>query len=327
MSILVTGGAGYIGSHTCKALLREGFDLIILDDFSSGREELLTGGKVIRENLQNLNAVHNIFKNHNISAVLHFASLIQVAESFSNPHKYYTANLINSLNLLDAMLSHGISRFIFSSSAAVYGIPRRIPIDEEHPCQPINPYGRTKFFIEKILADYTRAYGLKYVSLRYFNAAGADPQGDLGEMHDPETHLIPNILLSLLTGNSRLKVFGTDFPTKDGTAVRDYIHVSDLAEAHIMALKYLLKGCQSQIINLGSSQGFSVLEIIKAAEKVTGRDIKFEKKPKRKGDVPILLASNNKAEKILGWKARFSDMDTIIQTAWRWHQRILRFTG
>ncbi len=327
MSILVTGGAGYIGSHTCKALLREGFDLIILDNFSSGREELLTGGKVIREDLQNLNAVHSIFKNHSISAVLHFASLIQVAESFSNPHKYYTANLINSLNLLDAMLSHGISTFIFSSSAAVYGTPSRIPIDEKHPCQPINPYGRTKFFIEKILADYSRAYGLNYVSLRYFNAAGADPQGDLGEMHDPETHLIPNILLSLLKGNSRLKVFGSDFPTKDGTAVRDYIHVSDLAEAHVLALKYLLQGNQSQIINLGSSQGFSVLEIIKAAEKVTGRDIKYEKKPRRKGDVPILLASNHKAEKILGWKARLSDMNTIIQTAWSWHQSILRFTG
>jgi UDP-glucose 4-epimerase len=321
MNILVTGGAGYIGSHTCKALLQEGFNLIILDNFSSGREELIAGGKVIRKDLQNLNAIHSVIKNHDISAVLHFASLIQVGESYRNPHKYYTANLLNSLNLLDAMLAAGIDTFIFSSSAAVYGVPSRIPIDEQHPCRPINPYGQTKLFIEKILQDYTRAYGLNYVSLRYFNAAGADPQGELGEMHDPETHLIPNILLSLLKGNNRLEVFGTDFPTEDGTAIRDYIHVSDLADAHVLALKYLTKNKNSQVINLGSNHGFSVLEIIRAAEKVTGRNIKYEIKPKRQGDVPVLLASNTKAKKILNWNPQLSDITTIIQTAWRWHRR------
>ncbi len=327
MNILVTGGAGYIGSHTCKALLNEGFNLIILDNFSTGREELITGGKVIRADLQNLDAVRKVFFDHDISAVFHFASLIQVGESYRDPHKYYSANLLNFLNLLDPMLSCGIDKFIFSSSAACYGIPNKIPIDEQHSCQPINPYGQTKLFIEKILQDYTRAYGINYVSLRYFNAAGADPQGNLGEMHDPETHLIPNILLSLLKGNSELEVFGMDFPTEDGTAIRDYIHVSDLAEAHVLALRYLLEHGQNQVFNLGSNHGFSVLDIIRTAESVTGRNIKYEIKPKRQGDVPVLLASNTKAKNILNWNPQFSDIETIIKTAWQWHRRSLRFAG
>ncbi len=326
MSILVTGGAGYIGSHTCKALLQAGFDLIILDNFSSGKEELITGGQIIREDLRNKTALQKLCQENNIQAVLHFASLIQVGESYRNPHKYYSSNLLNALNLLEAMLAAGIDAFIFSSSAAVYGVPRKIPIDEEHPCHPFNPYGQTKLFIEKILQDYSQAYGLKYVSLRYFNAAGADPQGQLGEMHNPETHLIPNILFSLIKGDTGLKVFGTDFPTKDGTAVRDYVHVSDLAAAHVAALKYLLMQGNSQIINLGSGRGFSVLEIIQAAEKITGNTIGYETKPRREGDVPVLLASNSKAADILDWRPVLSDIETIIRTAWKWHQHSLRFT-
>lgn len=322
MSILVTGGAGYIGSHTCKALLKEGFELIIVDNFSSGRKELVSGGKVIVEDLQNREAIRDIFNQADISAVFHFASLIQAGESYRDPHKYYSANLLNALNLLETMLAGGVNKIIFSSSAAVYGAPKKIPIHEQHECRPFNPYGRTKLFIEKILQDYSRAYGLNYVSLRYFNAAGADPEGELGEMHDPETHLIPNILLSLLKGKSRMQVFGTDFPTKDGTAVRDYIHVSDLADAHVLALKFLLHNRKSEVVNLGSSRGFSVLEIIREAEKVTNRSIDYEKKPKRLGDVPVLLASNAKAKRILGWDPGHSEIETIIQTAWNWHRRI-----
>ena len=321
MKVCVTGGAGYIGSHTCKALLQEGHEVIIIDNFSSGRKELITGGTLIKEDLQNQDRIRKIFKDHSVSAVCHFASLIQVGESYCHPYKYYSANLINSLNLLNAMRISGVDNIIFSSSAAVYGIPEEIPIPEHHECHPINPYGKTKFFIEEILRDHSRAYGMNFVSLRYFNAAGADPDGELGEMHDPETHLIPNILLSLLKGGSRLKVYGTEFPTQDGTAVRDFIHVTDLAEAHVLALKYLLSGGKSRMINLGSSRGFSVLEIIRAAEKVTGRQIEYDIELPREGDVPVLLASNSLAKKILKWSPRYSDIETIIRTAWNFHRR------
>lgn len=322
MKVLVCGGAGYIGSHTVKALLREGFEVIVFDNFSSGREELLTGGEVIRADLDDKGPIRRVFRSRDIGAVLHFASLIQVGESYLNPQRYYTHNLSTSLNLLEALLEADVKTIIFSSSAAVYGTPQETPITESHPLSPINPYGYTKLFVERILQDYEKAYGLKYVSLRYFNAAGADPDGDLGEMHDPETHLIPSILLFLLGKKESFELYGTDFPTPDGTAVRDYIHVTDLAEAHVLALRRLLEIPESEAINLGASRGYSVLEVIKKAEEVTGRKVRFQPRPQRLGDVPVLLASKEKAEKKLGWRPRFSELETIIRTAWKWHRKM-----
>jgi UDP-glucose 4-epimerase len=266
-------------------------------------------------------SIKKAFGSKNIEAVLHFASLIQVGESYAEPRKYYTHNLITSLNLLDVMLEAGVKYFIFSSSAAVYGVPLQNPIPESHPLNPFNPYGQTKFFVEKVIQDYARAYGLKFISLRYFNAAGADPEGNLGELHDPETHLIPNILLFLLRKKKKFEIFGTDFPTEDGTAVRDYIHVTDLAKAHVLSLKKLLKSSQSEFINLGTNRGYSVLEIIKKTEEITGEKVLYTKSPRREGDVPVLLASREKAEKILGWKLSHSGIETIIETAWNWHKK------
>jgi len=254
--------------------------------------------------------------------VLHFASLIQVGESYIDPQKYYWHNLITSLNLLHVMLQANVKLFIFSSSAAVYGIPEQIPILESHPLNPTNPYGLTKLFIEKILLDYERAYGLKFISLRYFNAAGADPEGRMGEMHEPETHLIPNILLFLLGKKKDFSLYGKDYSTPDGTAIRDYIHVTDLAKAHVLALKKLPALKNSEFINLGTNKGYSVMEVIKKVETVTGKEVSYSVKPKRKGDVDVLLASKEKAKQLLHWDLSYSDLDTIIETAWNWHQKI-----
>lgn len=321
MKILVTGGAGYIGSHTVKELIREGFDVLILDNFSSGRRELIKDGELIEGDLLDKETVSQIFKTHPIQAVLHFASLIQVGESYAHPRKYYEHNIVSSLNLLNSMQDFGVKSIIFSSSAAVYGVPQEIPIPESHPLEPINPYGWTKLIVEKILEDYERAYGLKFISLRYFNASGADPDSQLGEMHEPETHLIPNILLFLLKKKKHFYLFGNDFPTPDGTAVRDYIHVTDLAKAHVLALKKILDVPQSHIINLGTNQGYSILEVLEHIKKCTGLPVQFVQKNQREGDVPILQASKERAEKVLGWKPEFSDIDTIIRTAWSWHQK------
>ncbi len=321
MRVLVAGGAGYIGSHTAKALLRRGYEVVVFDNFSTGHRELVPGGTIVEGDLMNKHEVLSALKEFPCDAVMHFASLIQVGESFQNPHKYYTANLVSTLNLLEAMQKAQIDRFIFSSSAAVYGNPDSVPITESHALRPENPYGQTKFFVETILNDYARAYGLEFISLRYFNAAGADPDTELGEMHEPETHLIPNVLRSILEKNRRFEVHGTDFPTPDGTAIRDYIHVSDLAEAHVLALKRLQESRGGGSINLGSNQGYSVREVIAQAEAVTGRQVAYKEGPKRKGDVPILLASKERAEERLGWKLQYSDLETIIRTAWAWHCR------
>jgi len=321
MKVLVTGGAGYIGSHTVRELLKSGYEVVVFDNFSTGRKELLVGGELIEGDLMDKDSIKKALKRGNIGAVLHFASLIQVGESYTDSRKYYTHNLVSSMNLLDAMLKAKVKAFIFSSSAAVYGVPLQVPIPENHPLNPVNPYGQTKVFVEKILEDYLRAYGLKYISLRYFNAAGADPDGLLGEMHEPETHLIPNLLLFLLGEKKGFDLYGTDFPTEDGTAVRDYIHVTDLARAHVLALQRLLESSRSEFINLGTNTGYSVLEIIKKTEAITGKKVLYKERPKRKGDVPVLLASNEKAEKILGWTLSHSDIETIIQTAWNWHQK------
>jgi UDP-glucose-4-epimerase GalE len=321
MKILVAGGAGYIGSHTVKELIKEGFEVVVFDNFSTGKKELLVGGELFEGDLMDKEVIKKAFKEKNIEAVLHFASLIQVGESYTNPRKYYTHNLITSLNLLDIMLEAGVKYFVFSSSAAVYGEPLQNPIPESHPLNPFNPYGQTKFFVEKIIQDYERAYGLKFISLRYFNAAGADPEGQLGELHDPETHLIPNILLFLLGKKKQFEIFGTDFPTNDGTAIRDYIHVTDLAKAHVLSLKTLLKSSQSEFINLGTNKGYSVLEIINKTEEITGEKVLYKESPRREGDVPVLLASKDKAEKILGWKLYHSNIEAIIKTAWDWHKK------
>lgn len=321
MKILVAGGAGYIGSHTVKELLHEGYEVVTFDNLSTGREELVVGGELVKGDLIDKKSLKKVFSSLAIGAVLHFASLIQVGESYLDPKKYYTHNLVNSLNLLEVMLEFGVKYFIFSSSAAVYGIPEEIPIPESHPLNPINPYGQTKLFVEKILQDYERAYGLKFISLRYFNAAGADPSSQLGELHEPETHLIPNIIFFLLCRKKNLDLFGTDFPTSDGTAVRDYIHVTDLARAHVLALRYLLDASKSEFINLGTNKGYSVLEIIKKTEAITGEKVLYREKPRRQGDVPVLLASKDKAEHILDWKLKYSDIETIIKTAWNWHRK------
>ncbi len=321
MKILVAGGAGYIGSHTAKELIKEGFEVVVFDNFSTGKKEFLVGGELFEGDLMHKESIKKALESKNIEAVLHFASLIQVGESYADPRKYYTHNLITSLNLLDVMLEAGVKNFVFSSSAAVYGEPLQNPIPESHPLNPFNPYGQTKFFVEKVIQDYERAYGLKFISLRYFNAAGADPGGHLGELHDPETHLIPNILLFLLGKKRKFEIFGKDFPTKDGTAVRDYIHVTDLAKAHVLSLKKLLKSPQSEFINLGTNKGYSVLEIINKTEEITGEKVLYKESPRREGDVPVLLASREKAEKILGWKLYHSNIETIIETAWNWHRK------
>ena len=324
MKILVCGGAGYIGSHTVKSLLRDGHEVIIFDNFSSGKEELVIGGEVIRGDLDDKEPIREVFRTRKIEAVLHFASLIQVGESYLNPQRYYTHNLSTSLNLFEAMLEADVKKIIFSSSAAVYGAPQEIPITESHPLNPINPYGHTKLFVERILQDYEKAYGMRFISLRYFNAAGADPDTELGELHDPETHLIPNILQFLLGKRDSFQVYGTDFPTPDGTAIRDYIHVTDLADAHVLALRKLLTSGESDAINLGASRGFSVLEVVKKVEEMTGLRVPFRAKPKRLGDVPVLLASKEKAEQRLGWRLRYSGLETIVETAWRWHNKVAK---
>jgi UDP-glucose 4-epimerase len=320
--ILVAGGAGYIGSHTVKELRARGYDMVVFDDLSSGRREFVRDAELVVGDLMNKEAVRSVFQGRDIAAVLHFASLIQVGESYVHPRKYYTRNLITSLNLLDGLIDAGVRTMIFSSSAAVYGVPLRTPLTEDHPLNPFNPYGQTKLMVERILQDYDRAYGLKFISLRYFNASGADPDGGLGECHDPETHLIPNILRALSGRQDALDIYGDDFPTPDGTAVRDYIHVSDLAAAHVLALQRLRSAPKSEFINLGTNRGYSVREVVAAAEQLTGRKVPVRMMPRREGDVPVLLASKEKAERVLGWTPRTSDLETIIETARRWHESL-----
>jgi UDP-glucose 4-epimerase len=321
MTVLVTGGAGYVGSHTVRELVREGFDVVVLDNLSSGRRELAGPVPFVRGDLLDRETLRQVFRDHRIGAVLHFASLIQVGESAVDPRRYYTHNLTTSLNLFDAMLEAGATSLIFSSTAAVYGEPLETPIPETHPTRPANPYGRAKLMIEDILRDYERAHGLRAVSLRYFNAAGADVDGATGECHDPETHLVPNVLLTVLGKKPSLTVFGGDFPTPDGTAVRDYIHVADLAVAHVLALKKLLAGAPGDVVNLGTETGHSVLEVVRTVEKVTGRAVPFAIGPRREGDVAVLLASKARAERTLGWKPRLSSLETIVETSWNWHRR------
>lgn len=322
MKVLVTGGAGYIGSHVAS-LLKQNFDVFVLDDLSKGHYRALKvlglESNFIKGNSGDIELVRQIIRDKKIDAVMHFAASIEVAESVENPLKYYRRNFENTLNLLEAMLKEGVKKFVFSSTAAVYGEPKEIPIPEEHPQLPTNPYGETKLAVERMLKWFSACYGLRYVSLRYFNAAGAHPELELGEDHDPETHLIPIVLQAALGLRPEVKIFGTDYPTKDGTPVRDYIHVMDLAEAHVLALEHLLKNGESRIYNLGNGLGFTVKEVIETARKVTGRNIKAIPWERRPGDPAVLVASSDKIKAELGWRPKYPDLTKIIQDAWRWH--------
>ena len=321
MNILVIGGAGFIGSHMVKFLHNKGCKVTTLDDFSSGRRNAVHYGNIVTGDFGNTNILNNILQ-YNFDAVFHFASSIQVGESVNNPQKYYHNNFVNTINLLSALKNHGIMKIIFSSTAAIFGNPVSIPIDENHPQNPLSPYGRSKMMVEQVLADYDRAYGLKYVSLRYFNAAGADPEGDLGECHQPETHLIPLILQAASGRIKSINLYGSDYKTNDGTCVRDYIHVNDLCSAHWLALESLMSGCESQSYNLGNGIGFSVKEVIEAAERVTLRKIPVVELPRREGDPDILVADSKFAHSRLGWSAKYSDISLIINHAWNWENKL-----
>jgi len=319
--ILVVGGAGYIGSHMVKDLLDAGYPVMVLDDLSTGHRELLTGGDFVEGNLGDSDLLDRLFSTHRISTVMHFAAFSLVGESMENPLKYYHNNTASTTTLLRAMIRHGIKRFIFSSTASVYGEPVQLPITETHPCNPNNPYGASKLAVERILQDCDSAYALKTISLRYFNAAGADESGTIGEQHTPETHLIPLILKVASGERENIKVFGTDYPTPDGTCIRDYIHVSDLTRAHLLALEYLLGGGESGVYNLGNNRGYSVRDVIDMARNVTGKPIPAIEADRRQGDPATLIAGSDKIKESLGWKPRYEDLETIIETAWRWHQK------
>jgi UDP-glucose 4-epimerase len=321
--ILVTGGAGYIGSHMVKMLRGQGRQVLVLDDLSTGFEEALRDAPLVRGSIGDAALLAQIFSSNTIQAVMNFASLIAVGESVAKPDRYYGNNVGNTLVLLQAMQRHGVRKYIFSSTAAVYGDPSYVPIDEAHPKQPINPYGRSKWMIEQVLEDFQTAFGFESVCLRYFNAAGADPQGELGERHDPETHLIPLVLQAASGRRPFIAVFGDDYDTPDGTCIRDYIHVQDLCTAHLLALDHLLAGGLSRRFNLGNGQGFSVKEVIDVARAVTGRPIEVRMQPRRPGDPPRLIADSRLIQTELGWKSQFADLAIIIEHAWRWEQRLL----
>lgn len=320
--VLVVGGAGYIGSHMVKMLAAEGYAVTTLDNLSTGYRDAVRAGDFIQADLADCDALATLFARQPFDAVMHFASYIQVGESVREPSKYYANNVTNTLNLLEAMMAQGIQRFIFSSSAAVYGDPHTLPIPEDHSKDPINPYGRTKWIVEQILADYDSAYGLKSASLRYFNAAGADPENQLGERHEPETHLIPLVLRAASGRAPNIKVFGDDYDTPDGTCIRDYVHVEDLCSAHRLALDRLMQNKGSSAYNLGNGSGFSVAEVIATAERVTGRNIPVSNQPRRDGDPPRLVADARRARDELGWRPQYDSLDTIIAHAWAWEQRL-----
>jgi UDP-glucose 4-epimerase len=321
-TILVVGGAGYIGSHMVLDLLQADHEVVVLDNLSRGHRDLVPGGTFIQGDLGDAAQLDRIFGQHRISAVMHFAAFSLVGESVSKPLDYYRNNVANTVELLDAMARHRIQNFIFSSTAAVYGDPREAqPLREDDLCAPTNPYGATKLAVERMLADNAAASDFRYVSLRYFNAAGADPSGAIGERHEPETHLIP-LVLQVATGErAAIKIFGTDYPTPDGTCIRDYVHVNDLAQAHLLALRHLMTGGRSAVYNLGNSKGHSVREVIELARAVTGHEIPTVPADRRAGDPAMLVADSGKIRKELGWKPRFESLRTIIETAWAWHSK------
>ncbi|MEH2210381.1 UDP-glucose 4-epimerase GalE [Nostoc sp.] len=323
-TILVTGGAGYIGSHTVLALKKAGYGVVILDNLVYGHSDLVE--KVLQVELiigdtSDRALLDHVFKTHDIAAVMHFSAYAYVGESVSDPAKYYRNNVLGTLTLLEAMLTASVKKFVFSSTCATYGVPEFVPIPETHPQNPINPYGATKLMVERILSDFDVAYGLQSVRFRYFNAAGANPDGLLGEDHNPETHLIPLVLMTALGKRESISIFGTDYPTPDGTCIRDYIHVNDLADAHILGLEYLLKGGDSEVFNLSNGSGFSVKEVIAAVEEVTGISIPVEERDRRPGDPPVLIGTSEKARTILGWQPHYPSIKDIVADAWQWHQK------
>ncbi|MEO1352002.1 MAG: UDP-glucose 4-epimerase GalE [Cyanobacteria bacterium J06635_15] len=324
LTILVTGGAGYIGSHAVLSLKAAGFNVLVLDNLVYGHRDIVE--KVLKVELivgdiSDRALLDDLFSRYAIDAVMHFAAYTYVGESVTNPSKYYQNNVVGTLTLVEAMRAAGINKLVFSSTCATYGIPEQVPIHENHPQNPINPYGETKLIVEKILSDFDTAYDFKSVRFRYFNAAGADPSGLLGEDHLPETHLLPLILLTALNKRESISIFGTDYPTDDGTCVRDYIHVSDLADAHVLGLKHLLEGGNSEVFNLGNGNGFSVREVIETAKQVTGRDITVIEAERRPGDPAVLVGSSETARDTLGWCPKFDSLTDIISHAWGWHQK------
>jgi UDP-glucose 4-epimerase len=324
MAILVTGGAGYIGSHSVLTLQKAGYEVIVLDSLVYGHQDLVDEvlkAKLIVGSTCDRPLLREVFANHQIDAVMHFAAYAYVGESVTQPAKYYENNVVGTLTLLEAMLEANVKTFVFSSTCATYGVPDSVPITEDQSQNPINPYGATKLMVERILQDFNHAYDFRSVCLRYFNAAGADPEGNLGEDHNPETHLIPLVLQTALGQRESVSVFGTDYDTPDGTCIRDYIHVLDIAQAHILALKYLLDNGATDVFNLGNASGFSVKEVIETARKITGKEIKAEFSDRRPGDPPALVGSGAKAQKILGWQPAYSNLDDIISHAWQWHQK------
>jgi len=320
--ILIVGGAGYIGSHVNKELNKRGYETIVYDNLVYGHREAVKWGVFEYGDLRDTARLEQVFNKYDIEAVFHFAAFAYVGESVIDPSKYYNNNVSATINLLDVMVRHKVNYFVFSSTCATYGQPEKMPITEDMPQMPINPYGASKLMVERILDDYEKAYGLYSVCLRYFNAAGCDPDGEIGEMHDPETHIIPLVLDAAIGKRKSVKVFGTDYPTKDGSCIRDYIHVLDLADAHIKALDYMKKENVSDRFNLGTSNGTSVIEIIEAAKRVTGRDIKVEYVERRAGDPAELIGSNAKARMVLGWIPFHSDIEEIVKDAWNWHQKM-----
>lgn len=323
---LLSGAAGYIGSHVAHALAERGIVFSGLDNLATGRRDNAPSWLVVGD-IQNSRAVRDAMVKSAAMAAMHFASYIDAGESVAIPAKYYRNNVANTIAMLNTLCEHGIKRFIFSSSAAVYGEPERSPIPESHPTRPLNPYGRTKLMVEQMLPDYERAYGLKWVALRYFNAAGAHPDGSIGERHEPETHLVPLALRAANGRLGRLTVHGTDYPTPDGTCIRDYVHVCDLADAHLRALEYLEQGGESRAFNLGNGGGFSVRRVIDSVERVTGRKVPVEYGPRRPGDPAVLVADATAAREILGWRPRYADLDTIVEHAWAWERRLAAMPG
>ena len=321
MKVLVVGGAGYIGSHMVKMLAKAGHDVVTLDNLSNGYRDAVRYGDFVEGDIADSALLNKLFTDNSFDGVMHFASYIQVGESVEKPSMYYRNNVTNTQVLLDAMIENDVKSFIFSSTAATFGEPEYTPIDEKHPQKPINPYGHSKLMVEQILSDFDHAYGLKSVSLRYFNAAGADPDGELGERHIPETHLIPLVLQAASGRRDCITVFGDDYDTPDGTCVRDYIHINDLCSAHLLGLEHLVAGGESRAYNMGNGQGYSIKEVIDAAKKVTGTDFEVKSGKRRDGDPARLVADSTRLQKELGWKPEFTDLETIIQHAWEWEQK------
>lgn len=323
MRILVVGGAGYIGSHMVKALLRSGHTVTVLDNLSCGYRDAVPEGKLVVGDMADGELLDRLFTADSFDGVMHFAAFIQVGESVLDPSKYYRNNVVNTQSLLDAMVRHSVGKFIFSSTAAIFGEPQYVPIDEAHPMAPINPYGRSKLMVEQMLEDYERAYGLRSVCLRYFNAAGADPDGELGERHEPESHLIPLVLQAASGRRKSITVYGTDYDTPDGTCIRDYIHVNDLCDAHLLAMGRLMNGGDSARYNLGNGNGFSVREVIDTARCVTGKNIPVEYGQRRAGDAARLVADSHRIIDELGWQPRYAALADMVAHAWGWECRQL----